>query len=72
MIEYKGGAFTVPYLFAAHFIKGINRLQVQIVDLGKIDLGGHDFPRVNLDLSAVPGQNFFNGMHDAFLLFLAL
>lgn len=56
MIKHEGGALTVTHLFAAHFVKGIDRLQVQIVDLGKINLGGYDFVHVSLGLSTIPGQ----------------
>ena len=64
MVKDKGRAGFVPYVFSAHLIKGIDRLQIQIVDLREIYLGRHNFTGLYLIAAAVLGQNLFNGVHD--------
>ena len=63
MVKDEGAAGVVPHLFAAHLIERINRLQIQIVDFGKVYPGGYDLPGVHRCASAVPGQNLFDGVH---------
>ena len=72
VVKDKGGSLPIPDLFAAHFIEGVDRLEIQVVDLGKIDLGGYNLAGVDFGPAAVLRQDFFDGMHGAFLQFLFL
>ena len=57
VVEYERCPLAVPYLLTAHFIKRINSLQIQIVDLRKINLSCNDFPCAYLFAPAVFCKN---------------
>ena len=41
MVKYKSRPLVIPNLLAAHLVKRIYSLQIQVVDLGKIHLGSY-------------------------------
>ena len=63
VVEYERCPLAVPYLLTAHFIKRINSLQIQIVDLRKINLRCNDFPCAYLFAPAVFCKNLLNCVH---------
>ena len=63
MVKDEGAAGVIPHLFAAHLIERVHRLQVQVVDFGKVHLGSHDLSGAHFLASAVLGQNLFDGVH---------
>ena len=69
VVKDESRPLPVPDLLAAHLVEGIDRLEIEVVDLGKIDLGGHDLAGVDLGSAAVLGQDFFDGVHGGILPF---
>ena len=63
MVKYKCCPGVIPDLLPAHFIKGIHGLQIQVVDLSKINLCSDDFPGLYMGTAAVLCKNLFNCMH---------
>ena len=63
MIKNKSAAGIVPHFFSTHLIKRVDGLKVQIVDLGKVDLGHYDFPCVYHIPAAVLSKYFFYCVH---------
>ena len=63
VVEDESGPGIVPNFFAAHFVERVHGLQVQVVDLGEIHIGGDDLAAFHRWDSGVSGQNLFNGVH---------
>ena len=63
MVKHKGSPGVIPDLLAAHFVEGIDGLQIKIVDLCKIHLGGDNLAGLYGRETCVAGKNLFNGMH---------
>ena len=63
VVKHESAPLPVPHFFAAHFIKGIDGLQIQVVDLRKVDFGGDDLAGPDAFPSAVSGEDLLDRVH---------
>ena len=66
VIKDEGTAGIVPDFFSTHLVEGVDRLQIEIVDLRKVDGSGHDLSGLYIRSAAVFRKDFFNGVHSFF------
>ena len=66
VVKHKGRLVPVPYLLASHLPEGIDGLEIQVVNLRKINVGRYDFPADHPVTAAVLCQYLLYRMHILF------